>query len=135
MCECAILWYPIQGLQGGHAGRSDLPHHIKYGSRHGDPPLGDSGGVEELGIKGFWREVQTLETLLYADGGLLAYPWSSRIQESMDVLMELFDWIGLRKNVNNMVGIICQLCRTASRQSKVAYNRRMAGEGPSYRAR
>ena len=135
MCECAILWYPIQGLQGGHAGRSDLPHHINMVVDVVIHHWATVVEVEELGIKGFWREVQTLETLFYADGGLLASPWSSRIQESMDVLMDLFDSIGLRKNVNNMVGIICQLCRTASRQSKVAYNRRMAGEGPSYRAR
>ena len=34
---------PVQGIQGGHAGR-DVPHQIQYVSRHSDPPLGDGGG-------------------------------------------------------------------------------------------
>ena len=76
---------------------------------------------EELVPEGIGRAVQRLDVLFYGNGGILASPWSSGLQEALDVLTGLFDWIGLRINVNNMVGIICQSCRTASRHPEVAY--------------
>ena len=47
---------------------------------------------KELGTEGFGKSVQMLDTLFYADGGLLTSPRPAWIQEEMDVLIGLFDW-------------------------------------------
>ena len=39
--------------------------------------------------------------------GILASPWSSRIQEALDVLTGLFDMVGLRTNVAKTAGMTC----------------------------
>ena len=82
----------------------------------------------------FGRAVQTLAALFYEDYVILASSWMSRIQEALNVLTGLFDWIVLRKNFNKIVGMTCQSCCTLVRQSKVAYTCRMMWEGPSYRS-
>ena len=39
--------------------------------------------------------------------GILASPWSSHIQEALDVLTGLFDMVGLRTNVAKTAGMTC----------------------------
>ena len=40
-----------------------------------------------------------------------------------------FDWVGLRKNSEKMVGMVCRPCQAAGTQSEAAYERRMMGVG------
>ena len=62
-----------------------------------------------------------LTGLLYTYGGLLALPWPVRLQEALDVLTGLFDWVGLRKNLDKTVGMVCQPYHTSGRQFEVVY--------------
>ena len=48
----ALLWCPIQVIQGGLTGKLTVSHHIQYGGRRGDPPLGDVSGRVECGTRG-----------------------------------------------------------------------------------
>ena len=62
--------------------------------------VGEEAGTEDLGGGG--GVVQTPTMLFYIDGGLLASPWPSRLQEALDVLAGLFNRFLLRTNVHNM---------------------------------
>ena len=50
---------------------------------------------------------------LYTDDGLLASPWTVRLQEALDILTCLLDRLGMRINVENTVDMVCQPFRTA----------------------
>ena len=73
--------------------------------------------------------MQTLVTLFYTDDRILASPLTDNIQGPLDVLMGLFDKVGLRKNVNKTVRMVYQPCCTLERQSAVAYTWRMYNGG------
>ena len=49
-----------------------------------------------------------MAVLLYVDDGILASPWPARMQEVLDVLTEIFDRVGLRMNMEKMVGMVFQ---------------------------
>ena len=51
-----------------------------------------------------------LEAYLCADNGLMASTYPERLQRAFDVLLDLFNWVGLRKNTAKTVGIVCQPC-------------------------
>ena len=59
--------------------------------------------------------IQKLVVLFYADNRLLASPWPDRIQEAVDFLKVVFNWVGMRENVKKTVGMVCQPCRTSVR--------------------
>ena len=69
--------------------------------------------------------MQKLPDIFYTDDRLLAVSRLARLQESLDVLMGLFYWVGLRVNINKTVGMVCQICRNSGIQSELAYTRRM----------
>ena len=47
----------------------------------------------------FVRYVQCMSAQLYSDNALLASTRAVRFQQAFDVLIELFDWVILKKNV------------------------------------
>ena len=55
--------------------------------------------VEEVEPKGFGRVFHRLALFLCINNGLLVSPWSAPIQEDLDILTGLFDWVGLRTNL------------------------------------
>ena len=57
------------------------------------------------------------------------------IQTAFDTLMGLFNWVGLRTNVQITVGVVCQPCRAVEVQADEAYKIRMTGEGQRYQER
>ena len=65
---------------------------------------------EEVGPNGFGQAVQWLAIFFYADDGLLASMRPTRLQAALGMLMGLFDRVGLRTKVNNMVGVVYQNC-------------------------
>ena len=90
---------------------------------------------DKSGPEVFRIVVKTRNMKFYADDSLLASPRPARLQEALDVLMCLFYWVGLRKNVDKMVGMICQPCRTSDRHFEVSYTWQMMLECPSHSAR
>ena len=66
-------------------------------------------GEEEV-PDGFGWSFQLPVACFYADNGIIALPRTDRLQEVLDVLMELFDRVGLQTNVKKMVGMVCQPC-------------------------
>ena len=61
--------------------------------------MGNSGGQEVCGPIGVQEGGENLATLFYADDGILVYLCLARLKEYLDVLVGLFDRVGLRNNV------------------------------------
>ena len=62
---------------------------------------------EEAGMDGFGQAVQWLLAFCYANDTLLASSRLAQIQAVMDVLMGLFERVGLQTNIYQMVGMVC----------------------------
>ena len=90
---------------------------------------------EEAVPDGFGQAVQWLATFFYANDGLITSPRPAHIQEALGVLTGLFDRVGLNKNVNKTIEMVCQPCHFVVRHSEVAYMRRMTGVVPSFQER
>ena len=75
--------------------------------------------VEAAVLEGFSRAVQTLYALICVVGRLLASKTPARIQAELDVLMGLFDHVGLQKTFGKTMGTTCQPCRTPGSLSEV----------------
>ena len=87
-------------------------------------------GTEVLGLS-----IQDLVAYLYADDGLVTSTQTERLQRVFNVLTNLFDRVGLRTNMINMVSMACQPCHTPVRISSAAYERRRIGTGTNFRER
>ena len=68
----------------------------------------------------------------YADNGMVASDNTVWLQTTFDMLMGIFDRVGLQKNVCKTVGLVCQTCRAVVVRADYAYKHRMMGEGSSY---
>ena len=53
----------------------------------------------EAGAEGLRETIQELAEFFYVDDGLVASPWTERLQRAFNVLTNLFDWVGLCTNV------------------------------------
>ena len=49
---------------------------------------------------------QWLAAFFYAYDGILAYPQPACLQVVLEAPTGIFDWVGLRMNVNKMVGMV-----------------------------
>ena len=67
------------------------------------------------------REVQYHGAFFYMDDGLVAPTDPEWLQGAFDTLVGMFDRVGLRTNVGNMVGMVFRPCQTAGTQSEAAY--------------
>ena len=65
---------------------------------------------EDAEPEGFRMAVQNLSTFFYADDGFPDSPWLARLQEYLDIPIDLFDRVGLQTNIEKAVGIIFQIC-------------------------
>ena len=88
-----------------------------------------------MGPYGFGRAVQWLMVFFYANDGLLDLPRILRLQVAMNVLMGLFDRVGLQTNIIKMVVIVCHPCYIVGGHSELAYMRKMMGVGSYFRER
>ena len=52
---------------------------------------------EGVGPEGFGRVIQNMDTLFYADNRLFVSARPDRLNKALDVLMGLFDRVGLKK--------------------------------------
>ena len=80
-----------------------------------------------------WLTVKA--ALFYADNGVVASTDPGWLQLEFDLMMGLFDRVGLRTNVRKTVGMVFLTCREAGVRSEKAYTRRMTGEGGSFKVR
>ena len=73
-----------------------------------------------------------MEALFYVDDMLVALPHMERSQRAFNILIDLFDWIGIRKIVQKMLSMSCQTCYIPSGLLESAYTRQVTGVRPSY---
>jgi hypothetical protein len=90
---------------------------------------------ENIAANGFGYEVKEKCVLFYADDGLLSSRKKEWVQESFDVLIGIFERVGLRTNTTKTQAMICTPGYISSRQSDDAYKRRMTGSGESFKER
>ena len=104
----ALLWHPIHRLKVFTQG--NLLSHTIFNKVAGAFICHwvTVAYIEDVDPEGFGRAVQKLAILLYANDGLIAYLSPARLQESLEVLMVLFERVGLQTNMDNRFGMICQ---------------------------
>ena len=93
------------------------------------PPLGWSGGIGQGHPKRRWLHGGREGGLLYADYGLVDSTNLVWLYWAFDVLIGLFELVGLQTNVTKTVAMVCQLGTIAGRKSTEAYGQRMNGKG------
>ena len=80
---------------------------------------------------GLGRTVEDMLTLFYADDGLLSAKDKAWLQKALNLLISLFERIGLKTKDSKTKMMICLPAVKASRMTEGAYKRRMTGEGDS----
>ena len=85
--------------------------------------------------EGVGHNVRDLIALFYADDGLIASRDSEWLQQSIDVLTDLFARVGLKTNTTKTKAMICTPGYIATQMSDQQYRRRMRGTGQTYRER
>ena len=80
---------------------------------------------EAAGTEGFVRTVYRMASLFYMDDSLLSLTHPEWIKRVFEILVGIFDWVGLRKNVRKMVGMVCHTYHIIGQHSDSAYMCRM----------
>ena len=70
-----------------------------------------------------------------ADDGLVASLQTEKSNRVFNVFIDLFDRVGLTKNVHKMVRMACRPCYTPGKFSESSYMWQVTGIAPSYRER
>ena len=83
----------------------------------------------EAGPGDFGCIVSEKVTLFYSYDGLIASTNPVWLKWGFDVLIVLFEWVGLITNVDKMVMMVCQPGTISRRQSVTAYRWHITGEG------
>ena len=73
--------------------------------------------------------------LFYADNGVVASTDPGWLQSEFDLMMGLFDRVGLQTNIRKTVWMVLWNFREAGVWSGKAYTRSMTGEGGSFKVR
>ena len=55
------------------------------------------------------------------------------LQTAFDTPVGLFDWVGLKTDVQKTVGVVCHPCRAVGVRADKAYTRWMIGMGQDYK--
>ena len=75
------------------------------------------------------QRLTTKAEFFYANDGMVASTDPGWIHLAFDILMGLFDKVGLRTNVRKTVGMVCRNFWAAGVRAEEAYASRMTGEG------
>ena len=81
------------------------------------------------------REGRHKNDLFYADDGMIASSEPGCLQGAFRTLLGMFDWVGLRTNVRNMVRMFFCPCQAAVNNLEAAYEWRTMGVELSYQER
>ena len=82
--------------------------------------LGDGAEVSE-------NDIKRLLALFYIDDGYIASPEREFLQESMDILVDLFERIGLKTNANKTKAMTCLPGKIRTSHSEETYVRTVSG--------
>ena len=77
---------------------------------------------------GFDMEIHIIASFFYMDCGLITSTCPYWIQWAVDVLTEIFEWVGMWENYGNTVGLVFQICHIFVRNSDTAYGQWMTGK-------
>ena len=77
---------------------------------------------EEVAWLGIRFEVRNRQVLFFADDGLLASRDPTWLQNSFDILISLFECVGLKTNAVKTKAMVCCLTTIAKGLSEEAYN-------------
>ena len=71
----------------------------------------------------------------YADDGLVDSIDLGWIHSMFDMLTGIFNWVGMRTNVRNTMGMVCNPCQAAGVWAEKAFTRLMTREGQGFKER
>ena len=86
----------------------------------------------EEDMRGIDLPIRYLADYFYAEYGPVVSPQPQRLKRYFDVLTDLLERVGLRKNMQKTLIMECQSCHIPSRISVEVYKRRMIGTGPTF---
>ena len=90
-------------------------------------------GTGSQGVRGYEGIHQN--SLFYADKGMVAFLESGWLPEAFITLVGLFERVGRKMKVRNMVGMVCRPYQATRTQSEAQQEQRMKVAGPSYQER
>ena len=82
---------------------------------------------------GIGEEIRSFLAAFYADDGILQSWDPIRLQTAADILVGLFERVGLKTNTSKTQAMVCTLGKMRQCQSQAVYNRRMTGVGEAER--
>ena len=80
-------------------------------------------------------QLKVKASFFHVDDGMVVSTDPGWLQTAFDTLMGIFDWVGLRMNIQKTVGMVCHPFWVAGVWSDKAYTRRTTGAGRSYKER
>lgn len=86
-------------------------------------------------VHGLGPDIKDKAALFYADDGLLGSTDPDWLQQAFDVLVDLFERVGLRTNTDKTKVMICMPGHIRDRVSAAAYKRPRDSQGETYRPR
>ena len=81
------------------------------------------------------EQISQLNIIFYADDGKLAGPIPQHLQQSLNIISDLFKRLGLLMNASKSFAMICKGRTITHTLSDDAYARMTTGIGPDYRTR
>ena len=81
----------------------------------------------EAAATGYGDFVRTFLSLFYADDAIIAGRDAELVQESLDIIVDLFERVGLRTNTSKTVLMACVPGRIRTRLTTSTYHRVRAG--------
>ena len=76
---------------------------------------------------GYREEVQNFFTIFYADDGLIAARCPIKLQSAIDILVALFEHVGLRTNTSKTKVMMCVPGKIRTRLTDEVYQHRQVG--------
>ena len=126
------FWSPSKGknnvTRGGPLSPTIFNVVVDVVHRHWVSVAAATERVAEPGTEGIGQDIQLLTKYLYADDGLLASPWKTRLQWAFNVMTELFGRAGMRTDVVKMVNMARKPCRVIGGNYAKSYGLRMTIE-------
>ena len=82
------------------------------------------------------RDGQHQSAVFYANDGMVVSSDPAWLQGAFSALVDIFDRVGLRTNVNKTVSMACHPCCAGSENRTTAgYSRRLTGVGKTFKER
>ena len=90
--------------------------------------IAEEAAVSEV----FDSVVQQMSAFFCEDYVILSPTQTEWLHWKFDILLGIFEKVGMKKNMKNMVNTVCRPCHITDRNSDTAHTQQMTGEVPSY---